>query len=150
MKIAVISDTHDMLRPELLAQLAGCDRILHAGDVVDQIVLDRLRAVAPTVAVLGNNDEWYGMKYPHIYKETIGGLAVVMAHKLENALRAGPADIVITGHTHRYAEKTENGCLYLNPGSCGTMRCMHMQATYAFLHITDGKVTVEKRMLSAP
>ena len=31
MKIAVISDTHDLLRPEVLDHLQGCDCILHGG-----------------------------------------------------------------------------------------------------------------------
>jgi predicted phosphodiesterase len=31
--IGAISDTHGLLRPQALAALAGCDPIIHAGDV---------------------------------------------------------------------------------------------------------------------
>ncbi|MEO1084366.1 MAG: metallophosphoesterase family protein, partial [Acidobacteriota bacterium] len=33
LRLGVVSDTHGLLRPEVLDRLAGCDRILHAGDV---------------------------------------------------------------------------------------------------------------------
>ena len=34
MKIGIISDTHNLLRPEVIQNLQGCDMILHAGDSV--------------------------------------------------------------------------------------------------------------------
>ena len=55
-RVGVISDTHGLLRPEALRALAGADLIVHAGDVGDPRVLEGLRAVAPVVAVRGNND----------------------------------------------------------------------------------------------
>jgi hypothetical protein len=63
--IGVISDTHGQLRPEAVAALQGCDRIIHAGDVGTADVLDGLRLVAPTVAVRGNVDtDDFGMTLP--------------------------------------------------------------------------------------
>ena len=56
MKIAVLSDTHGLLRPELLARLEGVEAILHAGDVGARAVLERLQEIAPVYAVRGNND----------------------------------------------------------------------------------------------
>ena len=32
MKIGIISDTHDLLRPEVVSALQGCGYILHAGE----------------------------------------------------------------------------------------------------------------------
>jgi hypothetical protein len=55
-RIGVISDTHGLLRPEALRALRGVDLIVHAGDVGTPDVLDGLRAIAPVVAVRGNND----------------------------------------------------------------------------------------------
>src|SRR5260370_8312582 len=55
-RIGVISDTHGLVRPEALRALAGADLIVHAGDVGAPEVLDALRALAPVVAVRGNND----------------------------------------------------------------------------------------------
>ena len=54
--VGVISDTHGLLRPEAVAALHGSDLIIHAGDVGDPEVLDRLREIAPTFAVRGNVD----------------------------------------------------------------------------------------------
>ena len=55
MRIGVLSDTHDLLRPEALEALAGCECILHAGDISGPAVLDRLARIAPVRAVRGNN-----------------------------------------------------------------------------------------------
>jgi uncharacterized protein len=49
--IGAISDTHGLLRPQALAALAGCDPIIHAGDVGSPDVLARLGALAPVHAV---------------------------------------------------------------------------------------------------
>ena len=43
-RIAVVSDTHGVLRSEVLARIGGCDLIVHAGDVGDPEILERLRA----------------------------------------------------------------------------------------------------------
>ena len=40
-RVAVISDTHNKLRPEVLAVLRTAEHILHAGDVTDRALLDR-------------------------------------------------------------------------------------------------------------
>ena len=42
--------------PEALDALAGCRRILHAGDVGDPSILDALGELAPVTAVRGNID----------------------------------------------------------------------------------------------
>ena len=39
-KIGIISDTHGLLRPEILGILKGCDCIIHAGDAVSYTHLD--------------------------------------------------------------------------------------------------------------
>jgi putative phosphoesterase len=56
MRIGLISDTHGLLRPEVLDAFAHVDHILHAGDVGGEHVLDALRDLAPVIAVRGNVD----------------------------------------------------------------------------------------------
>jgi putative phosphoesterase len=56
MRVGVLSDTHNLLRPRVLELLAGCDRLLHAGDVGGPEILARLRQIAPVEAVRGNTD----------------------------------------------------------------------------------------------
>ena len=58
-RIGIISDTHNLLRPEVLEILKGCDCILHAGDVTKESLLDQIRFLGNLYVVRGNNDkEW--------------------------------------------------------------------------------------------
>ncbi len=41
LRVAILADTHGLLRPRVLELAAGCDLILHAGDVGEAGVLDR-------------------------------------------------------------------------------------------------------------
>src|ERR1700726_997762 len=81
--IGVISDTHGLLRPEALAALAGSDLIIHAGDVGDPAILDRLPALAPVFAVRGNVDTgpWARQLPP---RETVeaGGRLIYVLHDI--------------------------------------------------------------------
>ena len=56
-KIGIISDTHGLLRPEILEILKGCDCIIHAGDVNKPEILDKLRMMGSIYVVRGNNDK---------------------------------------------------------------------------------------------
>ena len=60
MWIGIISDTHGLLRPEAIKQLAGADHIIHAGDIGAPEVIEGLRRIAQTTAIRGNIDtgEW--------------------------------------------------------------------------------------------
>ncbi len=54
--MGVISDTHGLLRPEVISAFEGVSLIIHAGDVGRPAVLEALRNIAPVVAVRGNTD----------------------------------------------------------------------------------------------
>jgi len=56
MKLGIVSDTHGLLRPEVLSALKGVDQILHVGDVGKISILDELAKIAPVTAVRGNVD----------------------------------------------------------------------------------------------
>ena len=60
MKIAVLSDTHGLLRPEVLEQIESCDALIHAGDIGSQRIIDEifihLKPRVPVYFVRGNND----------------------------------------------------------------------------------------------
>ncbi|HSC64031.1 MAG TPA: metallophosphoesterase family protein, partial [Caldimonas sp.] len=55
-RVGLISDTHGLLRPEAVDFLRGSDLIVHGGDICDAAILTALAAIAPVVAVRGNND----------------------------------------------------------------------------------------------
>jgi putative phosphoesterase len=125
-RIGVISDTHGLLRPEALRALRGVDLIVHAGDVGNAEVLEALRAIAPVVAVRGNNDRG---AWARALRETetlaVGGARLYVIHDLkELALdpKTADVDVVIAGHSHQPAIARRGGVLFLNPGSAGPRR----------------------------
>ena len=125
-RIGVISDTHGLVRPEALRALTGADLIVHAGDVGTPAVLEALRAVAPVVAVRGNNDRgpWAAALAETEVVETDGRSLYVLHDLKELDLdpRAAGFDAVIAGHSHQPCIERRDGVLYLNPGSAGPRR----------------------------
>jgi putative phosphoesterase len=125
-RIGVISDTHGLLRAEAVQALAGADLIVHAGDVGAPEVLDGLRAVAPVVAVRGNNDRgaWAAALAETEVVER-GGRSLYVLHdvkQLDLDPRAAGFDAVIAGHSHQPRIERRDGVLYVNPGSAGPRR----------------------------
>jgi uncharacterized protein len=124
--VGVISDTHGLVRPEAIAALRGSEIIIHAGDVGNAEVIDRLRGLAPTFVVRGNIDQgkWAaGLPMTKIVK--VGELRFFVLHQISqldfDPAAAGIAAIVF-GHSHRPSIETRQGVLFLNPGSAGPRR----------------------------
>ena len=150
MKIGILADSHGLLRPEALAALQGCARILHAGDVGSPGILDRLSQIAPVQAVRGNNDREWAESLPLFWDHELNGLRVYMTHKKRDLPRDLSAyDLVIYGHSHQYASSWAEHAgmakrtLLLNPGSCGPRR-FHQPVTLALLEIQADGFTVER------
>ena len=144
MRIAVISDTHNLLRPGLLSALSGCGAILHAGDVCQPALLGALREIAPVHAVQGNNDRGWPEPLPAVLCAELAGIRFCMAHRRKDLPAELDAfDLAVYGHTHQYAESRQGRTLLLNPGSCGPRR-FHQAATMAFLTVEDGRIGVER------
>lgn len=124
--MGVISDTHGVLRQEALDALRGSGLIVHAGDIGSPDVLTRLRQIAPTHAVRGNNDrDAWGMKLPLTEVVAVGGQHLYLLHDIAD-LDVDPAAAgfaaVIYGHSHKPSIEWRDGVLYLNPGSAGPRR----------------------------
>ncbi len=151
MRIGLISDTHGLLRPEALAALQGCARIIHAGDIGKPAVLDGLRAIAPLEAIRGNIDtaEW-ARELPERLDLRIGGLSLHVLHDLKqldiDPIAAG-IDVVIAGHSHKPKVERRDGVLYINPGSAGPRR-FSLPISLALLELNDGDAQVELISLS--
>jgi uncharacterized protein len=122
--VGVVSDTHGLLRPEVLPVFKGVDLILHAGDIGDPKVLENLRAVAPVFAVRGNNDrEEWAKGIPETRIVPVGDIRVYMIHDVKE-METAPShcQAVVAGHSHRPSIEKREGILYLNPGSAGPRR----------------------------
>lgn len=125
-KVGVISDTHGLVRPQALAALAGSELIVHAGDVGSPEVLAALGAIAPLMAIRGNNDAGaWARGLPGTRVVEVGGARLFVLHAIGD-LRHDPARggyaAVIAGHSHRPSIERRDGVLFVNPGSAGPRR----------------------------
>ena len=143
-KIGIISDTHGLLRPQVLEILKTCDCILHGGDVNKPEILDQLRWLGNLYVVRGNNDKEWAEGLSENLWFTIGGVNFFMVHNKKNMARnLDGVDVVVFGHSHKYFEKEVDGRLWLNPGSCGRRR-FDQEITMAVMTVEDGSFEVEK------
>ena len=136
-RVAVISDTHGLLRRSVVREVQDCSCILHAGDIIMESDLDELALYGSLYAVRGNNDVWQrGVKdLAGFLRFQIGGVSFYMTHDRWDVPHSlDGVDAVICGHSHRYSEEWIDGRLWLNPGSCGYARF-------------GGKVTMAKLVL---
>lgn len=149
MKVGVISDTHGLLRPEALAALEGCERIIHAGDIGSVDILDQLALIAPLHVVRGNNDldaPWA----EHIadsLRFDLNGWETLLVHDIADVPVVLDASIklVVTGHSHKPLMEWRGERLYLNPGSAGRRR-FKLPVTLALLEVHEA--SIEPRLVA--
>jgi len=125
-RIGLVSDTHGLLREEAIAALRGSDHLIHAGDIGDPGILQRLSTIAPLTAVRGNNDvgDWADA-VPETQQIEFRGARIYVIHDLATLAidpRAAGIDVVVSGHSHRPRCERRQGVLYVNPGSAGPRR----------------------------
>ena len=125
-RVGLISDTHGLLRPQALEFLRGCDFIVHAGDIGNPEVLERLATVAQVTAVRGNNDigAWAAALGETAVLE-VGNLSILVIHDLaqldQGSIRSRTR-VVVSGHSHKPGIDEREGVLFVNPGSAGPRR----------------------------
>ena len=135
--IGVMADSHDNVtmvqKAVALFKDAGCDLVLHAGDVVAPFATRELAGLeCPVKAVFGNCDgEKQGLEKafenigeiaeaPLIFSH--GGRRILLVHfqySVATYAASGNYDIVIFGHTHKPVSQREGNMLLLNPGETG-------------------------------
>ncbi len=146
-RILIISDTHGLLREEILEQLDRADAVIHAGDIGGQAIVDTLGAGRPCRIVRGNNDKEWAEGMPLSLTFTIEGVRFFLVHDKKD-VPAGLADVdvVVYGHSHRYSREEKDGVLWLNPGSCGRRR-FDQETAYCLMEADQGGYRVEKRTI---
>jgi uncharacterized protein len=141
--IGVISDTHGLLRPEVLSALIGSDYVIHAGDIGDPAVLNKLAEIAPVTAVRGNVDRAaWAKKIPTTNLLEAAGVLIYVLHdlaQLDLKPEASGFAAVISGHSHIPKQETKNRVLYFNPGSAGPRRFK--------LPVSVGRLTIQGHTL---
>ena len=144
--VGLISDTHGLLRPEALVALEGSDHIVHAGDIMDPAILERLARIAPVTAVRGNNDHGaWAEAIPATAVLQVGETFVYAIHDLAE-LDLDPAaagfQVVVSGHSHKPASALRDGVWFVNPGSAGPRR-FTLPISVGRLRIADGAIEPE-------
>jgi putative phosphoesterase len=123
--VGVISDTHGLVRPEVVGALRGSDVILHAGDIGGAHVLQDLGALAPVIPVRGNVDGGWAYLLPERRRLDLGGVRVLILHD-RALLGLDPGKeglgVVVFGHSHRPQAERRGGVLWFNPVSAGPRR----------------------------
>ena len=149
--IGLISDTHGLLRPEVLEAFQDVTGIIHAGDVGRAEILESLRKLAPTVVVRGNIDtRTWANHLPPTAVVAVGKVNVYIYHgheALESISEKVKCQVVVTGHSHRPVSETREGVLYLNPGSAGPKR-FKLPVTLMRIFVTEYDVKAELVLLA--
>lgn len=142
--LALVSDTHGLLRDSVIEMLHRFDLIVHAGDVGPRSLLQRLETIAPVVAVRGNVDIELA-SLPPTELISVNDQLVYVLHDLSlldlNPVAAG-ISMVVSGHSHRPKIDRRHGVLYVNPGSIGPKR-FHLPASFAKVACQDRQFIVE-------
>ena len=106
--------------------------------------MDKLQECAPLYIVRGNNDKEWAIDLPLSLTFTIESVRFFLVHnKKDVPADLSDVDVVIYGHSHKYACEERNGVLWLNPGSCGRRR-FDQEITFAIMTIDNGHIQVEK------
>ncbi|NJE73266.1 metallophosphoesterase [Pseudoflavonifractor sp. SW1122] len=148
MKLAILSDTHGLLRPQVVEHLKTADAILHGGDINKPAIVEQLQQSAPLYIVRGNNDKEWAEDIPHDLTVTLEGITFFMVHnKKEVPADLLGVDVVVFGHSHKYVQEEKGSVLWLNPGSCGPRR-FHQEITMMMAEIEGGTIQVEKIEIS--
>jgi uncharacterized protein len=154
-QLLLTADTHVPKRArglpdELWQAVDAADVVVHAGDWVEEALLDELAARATRlVAVHGNNDgPELRRRLPEVAHETVAGLRLAVVHETgskdgrERRCQElyGEEDLLVFGHSHiPWDSTTESGLRLLNPGS-PTDRRQQPYCTYLTLTVCDGSI----------
>lgn len=143
--IVILSDSHDLLRDEIMQEMVAADVILHAGDLCAPTIVEAIYACGEAHIVRGNND--YGKALPKTLTLTIEGLRFLMVHDRHDLpKRLPPVDVIVYGHSHRYSAERKEGVLWLNPGSCGRPR-FGGEVCFCRMQVEGGAYHFEKVLL---
>jgi uncharacterized protein len=146
LRVGLISDTHGLLRPQVVSFLEGSDHIIHAGDIGGPDILENLERIAPVTAVRGNND---GGSWADRLRETeLLQVEVVAIHVIHDIAELGPEQglagiqVIVFGHSHKPMVEKRGEILYVNPGSAGPRR-FRLPISAAELFIGNDSVSVQ-------
>lgn len=151
MLIGLISDTHitekrGKIPQKVFKEFKNVDLIIHAGDITQKKVIDKLETICTVKAVLGNNDK-LDLNKTEILE--IENFKIGINHgtkysgdfdKLYKLAIELDVNVLITGHTHKPHLEIIDNVLLINPGSSN--RPIKSDASIAVLNIDKSHESV--------
>lgn len=154
LRLVVVADTHSQPHPRAAGHLAARapDAILHAGDIGDLEVLERLSDIAPVLAIRGNIDV-HAPDLPDVLTLDLTRsaddpqplLRILLVHigvfgpklraEVAAMARAQEAQAVVCGHSHVPFIGRDRGLTVFNPGSIGPRR-FHLPIVFGTIDVT--------------
>lgn len=145
--LAILSDTHGLLRPEVKAELTTADCIIHAGDINTPAIVETIQSHGEAYIARGNNDKDWAEGLPQSLTVTIDGVRFFIVHNKKDVPKdLTGVDVVVYGHSHKYVAEIIDGVLWLNPGSCGKRR-FDLEITLCRMTVEDGTFRFEKVLI---
>ena len=149
MRIGIVSDTHGLLRQEVIEGLRGVDHIIHAGDIDDKSVIEGLERIAPVTVVRGNADKEWAKDIPEsVTLDFLDNIIYLIHNKGKITQLPAEVSIVIYGHSHKYSLVEKEGVVWFNPGCCGKRR-PGQEISYAILEVNGREDFEFKKMVIA-
>lgn len=149
-RIAILSDTHSLLREQVMTELTKADYAIHAGDINTPLITDTLRKLGEAYIVRGNNDREWAENLPRSLTITIEGVRFFIVHNKKDIPKdLTNVDVVVFGHSHKYSAEIIEGILFLNPGSCGKRR-FDLEITMCRMTVDAGQYQYEKVIIPHP
>lgn len=157
--VGILSDTHGSLPDAAYASLADVDHIIHAGDIGNPEILRLLEGLAPTTAVLGNNDfDEYGAAVGRFAHPVIENVRFLVSHYPRDVrigfngcagLAAGDPlpQVCVHGHTHIpeliFGKEARPANIMLCPGSVARPRG-EFPRSLAKMLLEDGRIVATR------
>lgn len=154
-KIAILSDTHGYIHPDIVDLVSKCDIAIHAGDICEEQTLTQLKPQEKLIAIQGNND--YHITHLKDKEElNLFNRKIVVEHghaypyehikSLHNSLREQypDANIIIYGHTHKQVIDDSQTPWVINPGAAGKIRTYGGASCLVLQLAEDKKCSIEK------
>jgi putative phosphoesterase len=146
-RIVIVSDTHGLVRDQLVKIIETSDLVVHAGDLDNLATLEKVRELGVPVKVARGNCDYgaWASSLPDFELFEFAGMTFYVRHipwMMDIDPVAAGVDIVVTGHTHQVDMRVEDGVRFLNPGSAGPSYARPATAMIVTLNGIDINVDV--------
>jgi putative phosphoesterase len=148
-RVILVADTHipkvgPAMPSRLLQECEGADLILHAGDLIEMSVMEKLSSLAPTRAVVGKSllPDKTVVEVEGKLVGLIHGWGPPMGIERRVLSRFSGVDVVVFGHTHKALVDERKGTMLVNPGTPNDRRFSD-RLSYAVLTIANGIIEAE-------